>query len=299
MSNYTSDLKSWGDVGVAYPDGYSHLAGEPPVDGWENFFKHNVIGDLDSLINITNNRIETDKGTSANKPSTPEASHLFYATDIESFEYWDSTESSWHRLLAADGDSLEGALDFAGNSAHNVGPMNMAGDLDLASNSLLDGTATLWDSTNQFIPQTNLENDSLTITAGSGLSGGGSVSLGSSVTLDVSGGSGSGLDADTVDGFHAEDLGVNVEEKGTLQVSSSTGINFTEHLNVIDDGDGTVTIDPSHTHDYVSLSGDTMSGDLDMGGNSLVNAGKVTATHVETRTSAPSSPESGQMWIIE
>lgn len=114
-------------------------------------------------------------------------------------------------------------------------------------------------------------------------------------------GSGGGFDSDTVDGLHADDIGVVVEEDGTPRVSPTTAIDFTGHLNVVDDGDGTVTIDPTHNHDadYVNENGDTMSGDLDMGGNSLLNAGKVTATHVETRTSAPSSPEPGQMWIIE
>jgi autotransporter translocation and assembly factor TamB len=94
-----------------------------------------------------------------------------------------------------------------------------------------------------------LEEDTLTISAGSNLTGGGSVSLGGTVSLSVSGGAGSDLDADTVDGYHADDLGVNVEEDGTALVSKATAIDFTGHLNVIDDSDGTVTIDPTHNHD--------------------------------------------------
>jgi hypothetical protein len=42
---------------------------------------------------------------------------------------------------------------------------------------------------------------------------------------------------------------LTIEEDGTTLVSNSTGINFTGHLNVIDDTDGTVTIDPTHNHD--------------------------------------------------
>ena len=56
-------------------------------------------------------------------------------------------------------------------------------------------------------------------------------------------------DADTLDGFHASELGLSIEEDGTSLVGNSTGIDFTGHLNVTDDGDGTVTIDPTHDHD--------------------------------------------------
>lgn len=275
MSDYTSDLKSWGSLGTAYPNGYSHLAGEPPVDEWENFFKHNVISDLNSLITTTNSRIETDKGTSANKPTTPEQSHLYYSTDTNSLEYWDSGSSSWSRLLSAGGDTLDGALDFDGKAAQNVGPLNMSETANLDGNDLVDGTDILWDSTNKQIPQRVLQNDSLNVVAGNNLSGGGSVSLGGSISLDVSDGKDSGLDADTLDGYHAEDLGVNIEENNTLRKFRTTGINFTGHLNVIDDGDGTVTIDPTHNHDsrYLNVSGGSVNGSLTVEGNVTANFG--------------------------
>jgi len=95
------------------------------------------------------------------------------------------------------------------------------------------------------------------------LSGGGTVSLGGSVSLDVTQGAGSGLDADTVDGLEASDLGVDIEEGGTTVVSNSTGINFTGHINVTDDTDGTVTVDPTHNHDsndLTDVSPDSTSG---------------------------------------
>ncbi|WP_143421025.1 hypothetical protein [Halorubrum halodurans] len=249
MADYSTLLQTWGDTGEAYPTGYSVLEGEQPVDAWENFAKYNIIEDLKHLISLTNERIETDKGTAGSEPSTPDPSHLFHDTDSEALKLWDGTAGSWHRLLAADGDTLEGALNFDGKAAQNVGPLNMAATADLDGNDLVDGAATVWDATAGEVPLSALANDSVTVAAGSGLSGGGSVSLGGLVTLDVSDGSGSGLDADTVDGFHAEDLGMNIEEDGSLAVSSSTGIDFTGHLNVIDDGDGTVTIDPTHNHD--------------------------------------------------
>lgn len=249
MANYSTLLTTWGDTGEAYPGGYSFIEGEQPVDAWENFVKHNVIEDLTHLIGLTNDRIETDKGGSGARPASPESSHLFHDTDAESLSFWDETAGSWHRVLAADGDDLEGALDFNGNSAQNVGSINMMGPMDLGGNDLISDVTTLWDSVNGHIPQGRLQNDSVTVSAGNNLSGGGSVALGGSVSLDVVGGSGSGLDADTVDGKHAEDLGVVIEENGNPLVSPATAVDFRGHLNVIDDGDGTVTIDPSHNHD--------------------------------------------------
>lgn len=68
--------------------------------------------------------------------------------------------------------------------------VNQAGDtmtglLDLGGNDLVDGGATIWDSTNGFVPLSALERDSLTVTAGSGLSGGGTMALGGSTTIDL------------------------------------------------------------------------------------------------------------------
>lgn len=304
MSNYTSTLKSWGDIGAAYPDGYSHVAGEPPVDGWENFFKYNVINDLDSLIDTTNSRIETDKGTSANKPTTPEQSHLYYSTDTDSLEYWDSGLSSWNRILSADGDTLSGALDFDGKAAQNVGPLNMSETANLNGNDLVDGTDILWDSANKQISQSVLQNDSLNVVAGDNLVGGGSVSLGDSVSLDVSDGDGSGLDADTVDGFHADDLGVTIEENGTVSVSNSIGIDFTGHLNVIDDNDGTVTIDPTHNHDsrYYTQSEvrSWVNNNADVPNSDYANTVGTVNDNGHTlylQNSSPNNPSSGDIWI--
>jgi len=50
---------------------------------------------------------------------------------------------------------------------------------------LVDDTTTVWDSTNEYVPQTSLENDSVTIQSGNGLKSGGSVSLGGSTALNV------------------------------------------------------------------------------------------------------------------
>jgi len=60
--------------------------------------------------------------------------------------------------------------------------------------------------------------------------------------LDVVGGSGSGLDADTVDGIEASALGSDVSNDGSTVTSSATDLDFTTNLTASDDGDGTSTI---------------------------------------------------------
>lgn len=80
MANYTTKLKAWGSTGTTFPDNYSYLEGEAPVDAWDNFLTHNLISDVrNHLIPLTNSRIESDSGAAF--PSSPEDGHLFYDTD--------------------------------------------------------------------------------------------------------------------------------------------------------------------------------------------------------------------------
>ncbi len=102
------------------------------------------------------------------------------------------------------------------------------------------------DATNTVYPLWN----SQSVTAGDNISISGGVGAGATpITVSVSGGSGSGLDADTVDGKEAADLGLDIQDNGSLGLAGATGINFTNRLSVTDDGDGTVTVDGSHNHD--------------------------------------------------
>jgi hypothetical protein len=57
--------------------------------------------------------------------------------------------------------------------------------LILAGNIVTDDGSTIYDYSTQSIQQAALENDSLTVTAGTNLGGGGAVSLGGSVTLNL------------------------------------------------------------------------------------------------------------------
>lgn len=89
-------------------------------------------------------------------------------------------------------------------------------------------------------------------------------------------GAGSGLDADTVDGFEASALGSSsVSEDSSLVVAAPDDINFGSNLGVTDDGDNSVTVAVDDS--FVLTTGDTMSGSLDMGSNTITSLADPTA----------------------
>lgn len=121
MANYTSDLKTWGSTGQEPPDNYNYVEGEQPVDAWDNWLNSNVITDVQHLITLTNDRLESDKGTS--HPASPEVGHISHREDTanlpngsEATFVYDTTNAEWRRLMKADGDSLTGDLDVGGFS---------------------------------------------------------------------------------------------------------------------------------------------------------------------------------------
>jgi len=114
MANYTSNLKTWGDNGVEYPDGYSYLEGEQPVDDWDNFVNSNTIDDIKHLVALTNARIESKKGTNANLPASGEDGEFYYDTDNEEVNFWKATSSAWGKFLDKTGDTMESDLDLGG-----------------------------------------------------------------------------------------------------------------------------------------------------------------------------------------
>lgn len=99
MANYTTNLKLWGSTGQEYPDGYSYEEGEQPVDEWDNFFQYNAQQDIDHLIQLTNDRIETDSGTASGFPTSPESSHIYYDEENETLHYYDSAAGVWREVV--------------------------------------------------------------------------------------------------------------------------------------------------------------------------------------------------------
>jgi hypothetical protein len=305
MASYDSNLKTWGATGTEYPSGYSYLEGEQPVDGWDNFVQYNSIEDISHLIELTNKRIESDSGSS--HPSSPEPANLSYRTDTERLYHYDATASSWHGLLKIDGDTLQGSIDVNDKSLTNVGLLELSGNADVAGNDVTDtvGGTTLYDSTNTHIPLSVLEASQVTVNAGSHLSGTDTISLGGSVTLDV--------DDDFVlnagDTMSGELIGERAASSRIFTASDSTsGDKFS--LRIDDDSSfELVGYDSSDgTWNYTSsLSYNPGNESWDFGTLPSVSGNNVaTQTWVDSKvssvdvlTSDPSSPESGQTWIIE
>lgn len=118
---------------------------------------------------------------------------------------------------ADNADQLDG---YDESAFLHVSGDQMEGVLDLGTNNIEDGGDVLWDAVSSEVPQSSLggpasslssfplsnsdlANSAVTVTAGNQLTGGGEVSLGGSVTVDVDE---NALDADTLDGAHKSDL---------------------------------------------------------------------------------------------
>jgi hypothetical protein len=83
------------------------------------------------------------------------------------------------------------------------------------------------------LANTDIANSSVTVNAGNQLTGGGSVNLGGSITVNLDEGAGSGLNADTVDGDQASDL-VHVAGdtmSGTLTVNNRLTVTNSQLVN--------------------------------------------------------------------
>jgi hypothetical protein len=185
MASYDTLLETWGATGSAYPSGYSYIEGEQPVDDWDNFFAHNTVEDINHLISLTNKRIESGGGTSF--PSSPNSIHAFYRSDNERLHTWNSTQTQWDGLLKVNGDTMEGDLDLGGNSLSGVGSLSLDGTADVSGNDLEDsaGGNLLYDSSAAHIPLNVLEQSEVTVNSGSHLSGGDTISLGGSLTIEI------------------------------------------------------------------------------------------------------------------
>ena len=195
--------------------------------------------------------------------------------------YHDATDNNVKKGLVSD-------LPFT-NSSGSVTSVAISGtdgiDVDSGSPITSSGTITLGLSS---VPNSSLANSSVTVTAGNGLINGGSVSLGSSVTLNVGAGTGISVAADTVgldyagtDNFidSATDLeGTSIATTDTIIYHDATDNNVKKGL-VSDlpftNTSGTVTsvaISGSDGIDVDSGSPITSSGTIALGLSNVPNA---------------------------
>jgi len=96
---------------------------------------------------------------------------------------------------------------------YNVNGDSLSGLMDVSGNNIQDAQTVIWNSSQQYVPASSIQQ-----------------------------GPGSGLDADTVDGVQATDLGSNISNNGSTVTNSATDIDFRENLEAVDDGDSTSTI---------------------------------------------------------
>lgn len=117
MANYSTnfDGRTWPEIGVAFPAGYSYSDNEPPIEEYDDFITHNLIEDLKHLVELTNTRIESNRGTI--RPSNPEDGHLFWDSDDGRLEVWDAGFGGWRQF--AYGANATAHIT-ATNNPHNV-----------------------------------------------------------------------------------------------------------------------------------------------------------------------------------
>lgn len=101
MASYTTQLLDWGQQGTAYPSGYSYTDDIPPIEEYDDYAMYHLIRDVKHLVGLTNSRLESSSGTTAERPSNPESGHQFWNTEDSALEIYDSGFGGW-RVLALD-----------------------------------------------------------------------------------------------------------------------------------------------------------------------------------------------------
>jgi hypothetical protein len=240
MPNYSTSLKTWGATGQEFPDGYNYEEGEQPVDAWDNFFNSNVIDDIEHLIDVTNNdlmavdgstdlsgSLSDDDGytiwdynnkhipvssledsaisftagdglagggtTSLGNSVTIEHDTVGLTNDYSAPSGYGITDVSFDnfghvagiqatnfdtRYIKESGDTMSGVLDMNNNGLHNINYLRSTSNDDFEWRDSNDAQAMYLDTTTD------------TLTVG-----------GSKVWHADNDGSGSGLDADKIEGY--------------------------------------------------------------------------------------------------
>ncbi len=216
----------------------------------------------------------------------------------------------------------------------NISPANTS--LDMNGNDIVDGGTTIYDSANNYIPLTTLEEDTITINTGDGLSGGTSLTLGDSTTLNIveSEINHDNLSGGTTDDAHhtpfiglKDDTGSEIDPNGSYRIQIDTDdtidaeagenkitLSTTDQAGVTDHSELTGLDADDHTHYLLADGTRSMSGSLDMDNNDIDNVGEISPDtfkpRLESQSTIPSlssnemsfwyDTENNQMWgIIE
>lgn len=117
MASYTTQLLDWGEQGSAWPASYSYSKNVPPIEEYDDFSMYNLIKDVKHLVTLTNTRLESSSGTSAERPASPEDGELFWNKTDSKVEVYDAGYAGW-RVLSISGDVQAHVSDTA--NPHSV-----------------------------------------------------------------------------------------------------------------------------------------------------------------------------------
>lgn len=163
-------------------------------------------------------------------------------------------------------DNQEGRFAFftgATNTNENfsgvAAPLDLSATVDDSTIEYIDGSSFL-QVKDGGITNTKLQNSSLTVTAGSGLANGGSVSLGGSTTLDVGAGNGItvGVDSISVTGYNGitvDGNGVSVTASDGILVGAG-GVSVTGYQGISVDSNGVSTVSDQTHLDKIEIGAD-------------------------------------------
>lgn len=230
----------------------------------------------------------------ATAPSSPLEGQIYYDSSVgdKSIYFWDG--STW--------------VDVGGDLRSIVAGMGISvtGTRDITVNTVYDDSSIGVNGSNQLyvkaggITNAMLVNSSLTVTAGSGLSGGGTISLGGSATLNIGAGTGITVNADDValdttstrNTDHASVVltagagltgGGDITASRTFDVGAGTGITVNAD-NIAITGAGSLNTNAVVKWNGSGFSNSTITDDgttVIIGGNLTVNG---TVTYINSTT---------------
>ena len=166
--------------------------------------------------------------------------------------------------------AVEGEQTFGANADVTVAYDSVNDELDIDGADLTVAGVTVFDESQGYIPQASLENDDVTLSAGTAMTGGGGVTLGSSVTISHADTSSQG---DVAASAGAAITDITLNPQGHVTGISTTGF------------DGR----------YVEESGDTMSGTITLNGTLAADMSAGSRFALPGVTSDPTA-NAGDMW---